>query len=92
MRTALQRLLQGLLVLALIPFLLDVPTGANASAESLLAAGAAPNGRVVTVEGRRTVVAEAGSAADPALFLIHGFVKNWGLSIKIALDSNHAHW
>ena len=73
MRTALRRLLQGLLVLALIPFLLDVPAGANASAESLLATGAAPNGRVVTVEGRRTVVAEAGSAADPALVLIHGF-------------------
>ena len=73
MRTALRRLLQGLLVLALIPFLLDVPAGANASAESLLATGAAPNARVVTVEGRRTVIAEAGSAADPALVLIHGF-------------------
>ena len=73
MRTALRRLLQGLLVLALIPFLLDVPAGADASAESLLATGAAPNARVVAVEGRRTVIAEAGSAADPALVLIHGF-------------------
>ena len=73
MRTALRRLVQGLLVLALIPFLLDVPTGANATAESLLATGAAPNARVVTVEGRRTVIVEAGSGADPALLLIHGF-------------------
>ena len=73
MRTALRRLLQGLLVLALIPFLLDVPTGANATAESLLATGAAPNATVVSVEGRRTVVATAGSSSDPALILIHGF-------------------
>ena len=50
MRTALRRLLQGLLVLALIPFLLDVPAGADASAESLLATGAAPNATVVSVE------------------------------------------
>ena len=73
MRTALRRLLQVLLVLALIPFLLDVPAGANASAESLLATGAAPNATVVTVEGRRTVVATAGRSSDPALVLIHGF-------------------
>ena len=73
MRTALRRLLQGLLVLALIPFLLDVPAGADASAESLLATGAAPNATVVSVEGRRTVVATAGSSSDPALVLIHGF-------------------
>ena len=73
MRTALRRLLQGLLVLALIPFLLDVPAGADASAESLLATGAAPKARVVTIEGRRTVVAEAGVVSDPALILIHGF-------------------
>ena len=73
MRTALRRLLQGLLVLALIPFLLDVPTGANATAESLLATGAAPNATVVSAEGRRTVVATAGSSSDPALILIHGF-------------------
>ncbi len=73
MRTALRRLLQGLLVLALIPFLLDVPAGADASAESLLATGAAPNATVVSVEGRRTVVATAGRSSDPALVLIHGF-------------------
>ena len=73
MRTALRRLLQGLLVLALIPFLLDVPAGADASVESLLATGAAPNARVFTVEGRRTVVATAGRSGDPALVLIHGF-------------------
>jgi len=73
MRTALRRLLQGLLVLALIPFLLDVPAGADASAESLLATGAAPNATVVNVEGRRTVVATAGRSSDPALVLIHGF-------------------
>ena len=73
MRTALRRLVQGLLVLALIPFLLDVPAGADASAESLLATGAAPNATVVSVEGRRTVVATAGRSSDPALVLIHGF-------------------
>ena len=73
MRTALRRLLQALLILALIPYLLDVPAGADASAESLLATGAAPSARVVTVEGRRTVIAEAGSAVDPTLVLIHGF-------------------
>ena len=73
MRTALRRLIQGLLVLALIPFLLDVPAGADASAESLLATGAAPNATVVSVEGRRTVVATAGRSSDPALVLIHGF-------------------
>jgi pimeloyl-ACP methyl ester carboxylesterase len=73
MRTALRRLLQVLLVLALIPFLLDVPAGADASAESLLATGAAPNARVVNVEGRRTVIATAGRSSDPALVLIHGF-------------------
>ena len=73
MRTALRRLLQGLLVLALIPFLLDVPAGADASAESLLATGAASNATVVSVEGRRTVVATAGRSSDPALVLIHGF-------------------
>ena len=73
MRTALRRLIQGLLVLALIPFLLDVPAGADASAESLLATGAASNATVVSVEGRRTVVATAGRSSDPALVLIHGF-------------------
>lgn len=73
MRTVLRRLLQGLLFLALFPFLLDVPAGANASAESLLVTGAAPNATVVTVEGRRTVVATAGRSSDPALVLIHGF-------------------
>ena len=73
MRTALRRLLKGLLVLALIPFLLDVPAGADASAESLLATGAAPNATVVSVEGRRTVVATEGRSSDPALVLIHGF-------------------
>ena len=73
MRTALRRLLQGLLILALIPFLLDVPAGADASAESLLATGAAPNATVVSVEGRCTVVATAGRSSDPTLILIHGF-------------------
>ena len=73
MNLALRRILQLLLILTLIPFLLDVPAGANASAETLLASGAAPHARVIIIEGRRTVVAEAGAITDPAIVLVHGF-------------------
>lgn len=68
-----KRLLQVLLVVALLPFLIDLPAGAEAQPEELLATGAAPNATVVTVEGRRTVVATAGRSSDPALILVHGF-------------------
>ena len=73
MKRVLKRLLQALLILALLPFLIDLPAGAEARPEELLATGAAPNAAVVTVEGRRTVVATAGRSSDPALILIHGF-------------------
>jgi pimeloyl-ACP methyl ester carboxylesterase len=73
MKRVLKRLLQALLILALLPFLIDLPAGAEARPEELLATGAAPNAAVVTVEGRRTVVATAGRNSDPALILIHGF-------------------
>lgn len=66
-------LLRVLLVVALIPFLVDIPVGAEAQPDELLATGAAPNARVVTVEERRTVVATAGRSSDPALILVHGF-------------------
>ena len=73
MKQRLTRIVQILLVVALLPFLIDVPPGENATANDLLATGAAPNARVITVDGRSTVIAEAGSAADPALVLVHGF-------------------
>jgi len=73
MTRALKRLLQGLLILALLPFLVDIPVNAEAQPEELLATGAAPNAAVLTVDGRRTVVATAGRSSDPALILIHGF-------------------
>jgi pimeloyl-ACP methyl ester carboxylesterase len=73
MKRVLKRLLQVLLILALLPFLIDIPVNAEAQPEELLASGAAPNAAVVTVDGRRTVVATAGDSNDPALILIHGF-------------------
>ena len=73
MTRVVKRLLQVLLVVALLPFLIDLPAGAEAQPEELLATGAAPNASVVTVEGRRTVVATAGRSSDPALILVHGF-------------------
>jgi len=73
MMRRLTQLVQILLVVALLPFLIDVPPSEDATANDLLATGAAPNARVLTVDGRSTVIAEAGSAADPALVLVHGF-------------------
>ena len=73
MKRVVTRLLQVLLVVTLLPFLIDLPPGAEARPEELLATGAAPNATVVTVEGRRTVVATAGRSSDPALILVHGF-------------------
>lgn len=73
MRRVLKRLLQVLLLVALLPFLVDIPVRAEAQPEELLATGAGPNAAVVSVEGRRTVVATAGTSSDPALILIHGF-------------------
>jgi len=73
MTRVVKRLLQVLLVVALLPFLIDLPAGAEARPEELLATGAAPNATVVTVEGRRTVVATAGRSSDPVLILVHGF-------------------
>ena len=73
MTRVVKRLLQVLLVVALLPFLIDLPAGVEAQPEELLATGAAPNAAVVTVGGRRTVVATAGRSSDPALILVHGF-------------------
>ena len=73
MKRLLKRTAQALLIVALVPFLVDVPRGEDAAAGELLATGAAPNARLVTVGGRSTVVAEAGRSTDPALLLIHGF-------------------
>ena len=73
MKRVVKRLLQVLLVVALLPFLIDLPAGAESRPEELLATGAAPNSTVVTVEGRRTVVATAGRSSDPVLILVHGF-------------------
>lgn len=73
MKRVVKRLLQVLLVVALLPFLIDLPAGAEARPEELLTTGAAPNATVVTVEGRRTVVATAGRGGDPVLILVHGF-------------------
>lgn len=73
MKRVVKRLLQVLLVVALLPFLVDIPVSAEARPEELLATAAAPNATVVTVEGRRTVVATAGRSSDPALILVHGF-------------------
>jgi len=73
MMRALKMLLQVLLVVALLPFLVDIPVGAEAQPDELLTTGAAPNAKVVTVEERRTVVATAGRSSDPALILVHGF-------------------
>lgn len=73
MTRVVKRLLQVLLVVALLPFLIDLPAGAEARPEELLASGAAPNATVITVQGRRTVVATAGRGSDPVLILVHGF-------------------
>ena len=51
MKRVVKRLLQVLLVVALLPFLVDIPVSAEARPEELLATAAAPNATVVTVEG-----------------------------------------
>lgn len=67
---ALLVLLAGLTTL---PYLIDVPKGADADPATLLAAAAAPGARLITADGVQSVVAEAGDPRDPALLLIHGF-------------------
>ena len=59
--------------LTTLPYLIDVPKGADADPATLLAAGAAPGARLITADGVQSVVAEAGDPRDPALLLIHGF-------------------
>lgn len=59
--------------LATLPYLIDVPKGADADPATLLATAAAPGARLITAEGVQSVVAEAGDPQDPALLLIHGF-------------------
>ena len=67
---ALLVLLAGLTTL---PYLIDVPKGADADPATLLATAAAPGARLITADGVQSVIAEAGDPNDPALLLIHGF-------------------
>ena len=66
-------LLVALVVLMTLPYLVDVPKGADADPATLLATGAAPGARLITADGVQSVVAEAGDPNDPALLMIHGF-------------------
>lgn len=66
-------LLVVVLLLVTLPYLLDVPKGADADPQTLLATAAAPSARTITADGVLSVVAEAGDPRDPALLLIHGF-------------------
>jgi len=66
-------LLIALVVLMTLPYLVDVPKGADADPATLLATGAAPGARLITADGVQSVVAEAGDPNDPALLMIHGF-------------------
>jgi pimeloyl-ACP methyl ester carboxylesterase len=66
-------LLVVLVSLTTLPYLVDVPNGADADPEELLAYAAAPGARLITADGVQSVVAEAGDPNDPALLLIHGF-------------------
>lgn len=59
--------------LGTLPYLVDVPGTAEADPASLLSSAAAPSARLITIDGVQSVVAEAGSAQDPALLLVHGF-------------------
>jgi hypothetical protein len=59
--------------LTTLPYLIDVPKGADADPATLLATAAAPGARLITADGVQSVVAEAGDPRDPALLLIHGF-------------------
>ena len=66
-------LLIALVVLMTLPYLVDVPKGADADPAELLAYAAAPGARLITADGVQSVVAEAGDPNDPALLFIHGF-------------------
>ena len=66
-------LLVLLVSIATLPYLVDVPKGADADPATLLATGAAPGARLITADGVQSVIAEAGDPNDPALLLIHGF-------------------
>jgi pimeloyl-ACP methyl ester carboxylesterase len=56
-----------------LPYLVDVPKSADVDPATLLAYAAAPGARIITADGVRSVIAEAGDPRDPALLLIHGF-------------------
>ena len=66
-------LLVVVILLTTLPYLVDVPKGADADPAALLASAAAPGARIITADGVQSVVAEAGDPQDPALLLIHGF-------------------
>lgn len=66
-------LLVLLVGLTTLPYLIDVPKGAEADPATLLATAAAPGARLITADGVQSIVAEAGNPDDPALLLIHGF-------------------
>ncbi len=66
-------LLVLLVSLTTLPYLVDVPRGADVDPVTLLATAAAPGARLITADGVQSVVAEAGDPRDPALLLIHGF-------------------
>ena len=66
-------LLVVLVGLTTLPYLVDIPKGADADPATLLATAAAPGARIITADGVQSVIAEAGDPQDPALLLIHGF-------------------
>ena len=66
-------LLVVLVGLTTLPYLVDIPKGADADPATLLATAAAPGARTITADGVQSVIAEAGDPQDPALLLIHGF-------------------
>ena len=66
-------LLVVLVGLTTLPYLVDIPKGADADPATLLATAAAPGARLITADGVQSVIAEAGDPQDPALLLIHGF-------------------
>ncbi|MFM9166439.1 MAG: alpha/beta fold hydrolase, partial [Candidatus Limnocylindrus sp.] len=66
-------LLVVVILLTTLPYLVDVPKGADADPAALLASAAAPGARIITADGVQSVIAEAGDPQDPALLLIHGF-------------------
>jgi pimeloyl-ACP methyl ester carboxylesterase len=59
--------------LTTLPYLVDIPKGADADPATLLATAAAPGARIISANGVQSIVAEAGDPRDPALLLIHGF-------------------